>query len=204
MLMWRVLLVRRGLTRCPFGLAGAQAPSSRNAIAPTRVAIVLLQSPQALDYLKHCGVGNEEAIRTFKLGFANRTLPATGVQLRERLQHVGILRRSGAEHFSGSIVTQASMRAGKSPRSTAARSTNPPPVHLYLPGPHRGVWNAPMLCPARGADLWCAGYRNATASYGVARFTADHGTLFKSGACRGSGGPEASAATHNCRQGIVV
>jgi DNA primase len=34
----------------------------------------LLQSPEALDYLKKRGIGSEEAIRHFKLGYANRTL----------------------------------------------------------------------------------------------------------------------------------
>jgi DNA primase len=34
----------------------------------------LLQSPEGLEYLQRRGIGSEEAIRTFKLGFANRTL----------------------------------------------------------------------------------------------------------------------------------
>ena len=34
----------------------------------------LLQSPEALGYLEKRGIGSKEAIETFKLGFANRTL----------------------------------------------------------------------------------------------------------------------------------
>ena len=34
----------------------------------------LLQSPEALAYLQRRGIGSPEAITTFKLGFANRTL----------------------------------------------------------------------------------------------------------------------------------
>jgi DNA primase len=34
----------------------------------------LLASPEALDYLNRRGIGAEEAVKTFKLGFANRTL----------------------------------------------------------------------------------------------------------------------------------
>jgi DNA primase len=34
----------------------------------------LLQSPEALAYVEKRGIGSPEAIRTFKLGFANRTL----------------------------------------------------------------------------------------------------------------------------------
>ena len=62
-------------------------------------------------------------------------------------------------------------------------------MHLYLPGPHRGVWNAAALGTSREVILcealidaltfWCAGYRNVTASYGVEGFTADHLGVFK-------------------------
>ena len=62
----------------------------------------LLQSPEALDYLKRRGIASEEAIRTFKLGFANRTLGyrlpeknrVDGAALRGQLQRMGVLRSS--------------------------------------------------------------------------------------------------------------
>ena len=51
---------------------------------------------------------------------------------------------------------------------------NGTPNHLYLPGPHRGVWNVAALADAKEIILcealidaltfWCAGYRNVTAS----------------------------------------
>ena len=51
------------------------------------------------------------------------------------------------------------------------------PEHLYLPGPHRGVWNEQALIASKEIILcealidaltfWCAGYRNVTTSYGV-------------------------------------
>ena len=64
----------------------------------------LLQSPEALDYLKRRGIGSEEAIRTFKLGFANRTLGyrlpeknrVDGAALRGQLQRIGMLARERA------------------------------------------------------------------------------------------------------------
>ncbi len=40
---------------------------------------MLLQSPEALDHQKRRGIGSEDAIRQFKLGYANRTL---GLRLR--------------------------------------------------------------------------------------------------------------------------
>ena len=63
------------------------------------------------------------------------------------------------------------------------------PLHLYLPGPHRGVFNVEalavseeiILCEALidALTFWCAGFRNVTASYGVEGFTDDHLEAFK-------------------------
>jgi hypothetical protein len=47
------------------------------------------------------------------------------------------------------------------------------PLHLYLPGPHKGVWNLPGVAASGGEIIltealidaltfWCAGFRNAT------------------------------------------
>lgn len=78
-------------------------------------AATLKQSPEALAYLESRGLTGAvatEAIDTFKLGYANRTLglrlPAksrvAGAELRRRLQKIGIYRESGHEHFNGSLV----------------------------------------------------------------------------------------------------
>jgi hypothetical protein len=63
------------------------------------------------------------------------------------------------------------------------------PLHLYLKGEHRGVWNEEALIASKEIILcealidaltfWCAGYRNVTASYGVNGFTADHRAAFE-------------------------
>jgi DNA primase len=63
------------------------------------------------------------------------------------------------------------------------------PPHLYLPGPHRGVWNGTalagqktvILCEAiiDALTFWCAGFRNVTAAYGVEGFTPGHLEAFK-------------------------
>ena len=161
----------------------------------------LLASPEALDYLKRRGIGSQEAIQTFKLGYANRTLgyrlPASnrieGAELRGRLQRIGVLRESGHEHLSGSLVIPVIAESGEV-TEVYGRKLNDnlragTPLHLYLPGPHRGVWNEPalraskevILCEALidALTFWCAGYRNVTSSYGVEGFTADHLTAFK-------------------------
>ncbi len=161
----------------------------------------LLNSPEALDYLKRRGIGSEEAVKTFKLGYANRTLGyrlpeknrVEGAAIRGQLQRIGLLRESGHEHFSGSLVIPVIHAAGEV-TEVYGRKLNDnlragTPLHLYLPGPHRGVWNAAalsttpevILCEALidALTFWCAGYRNVTASYGIEGFTADHLATFK-------------------------
>lgn len=160
----------------------------------------LRESPEALDYLAKRGLRNPEALDHFRLGFANRTLayriPAArgrGGELRERLQALGILRESGHEHFNGSLVIpifdEAGRVTGMYGRKVGESLRKGTPLHLYLPGPHRGLWNAPALAASKEIILceslidaltfWCAGYRNVTASYGVEGFTDDHREAFR-------------------------
>ena len=157
----------------------------------------LKTSPEALAYLEKRGLGSMELIERFRLGYANRTLAyrlapkqyKAGAELRTALQRVGILRDSGHEHFNGSIVIPLWAAPG-----TSADGTSRPvvgayarklldnlragtPKHLYLPGPHRGVFNREgiegqaeiILCEALidALTFWNAGYRNVTSCYGV-------------------------------------
>jgi len=152
----------------------------------------LKQSPEALAYLENRGLRSAEAISHFKLGFANRTLGyrLPGPKVRERLQRLGVIRESGHEHMNGSLVVPIFGESGEvlgmygrkvTPGYYLRKGT---PLHLYLPGPHRGVFNVAalqasktvILCEALidALTFWCAGFRNVTASYGVEGFTADH------------------------------
>jgi DNA primase len=156
----------------------------------------LKQSPEALAYLHSRGLDHPELIDRFRLGFANRTLglrlPAmtrkAGAEVRTRLQRLGVLRDSGHEHFNGSLVIPVFDAAGQV-SEVYGRKITPnlrpgTPLHLYLPGPHRGVWNLEALQTSQEIILteslidaltfWNAGYRNVTASYGVGGFTAEH------------------------------
>ncbi|HZT02025.1 MAG TPA: toprim domain-containing protein [Steroidobacteraceae bacterium] len=167
----------------------------------------LLGSPEALKYLEARGLGSRELIEHFRLGFANRTLAyrlapkqyKAGAELRSALQRVGILRESGHEHFNGSLVIPVINDAGEVTEVYGRKIRDDlrpgTPCHLYLPGPHRGVWNASaahgspadgspkevILCEALidALTYWAAGFRNVTASYGVEGFTAEHLELFK-------------------------
>ncbi len=156
----------------------------------------LLASPEALKYLAARGLDHPEMIKRFRLGFANRTLGyrlpeknrKAGAEIRGRLQRLGVLRGSGHEHFNGSIVIPVFDRQG-AVREIYGRKISSglragTPLHLYLPGLHRGVWNEEalevsneiILCESLidALTFWCADYRHVTASYGVNGFTDEH------------------------------
>lgn len=161
----------------------------------------LKQSPEALAYLQKRGLNHPEMIGQFQLGYANRTLgyrlPASnrkaGEDMRGRLQKLGILRDTGHEHFNGSLVIPVFDCAGQVVEMYGRKITEGlrpgTPLHLYLPGPHRGVWNETalevskeiILCEALidALTFWCAGFRNVIASYGVNGFTEDHKAAFR-------------------------
>ena len=161
----------------------------------------LMQSPEALAYLDKRGLGDRAPIARFKLGFANRTLGyrlpektrKAGAALRGALQHLGILRASGHEHFAGSLVVPVIDGAGNVSEVYGRKITpnlrKGTPLHLYLPGPHRGVWNAESLAGEREVVLcealldaltfYHAGYHNVTASYGIEGFTEAHLRAFE-------------------------
>ena len=158
----------------------------------------LLSCPEAMAYLERRGIASRELVEQHRLGFANRTLglrlPATqvkaGAEVRGRLQKVGILRESGHEHFNGCLVVPIFDETNHVAEVYGRKITVgvDPPLHLYLPGPHRGVWNARALVGQREVILtealidamtfWCAGYRNVTAAYGVEGLTDDHLAVF--------------------------
>ena len=156
----------------------------------------LQEFPEALRYLESRGLRSSELIERFQLGFANRTLGLrlpektrrAGEEIRTRLQRLGVLRESGHEHFNGSLVIPVIDPEGRVAevygRKISADLRAGTPLHLYLPGPHRGVWNEAALgaCPdvilcealIDALSLWMAGHRNVTAAYGVEGFTEDH------------------------------
>jgi DNA primase len=161
----------------------------------------LKDSPEGLEYLQKRGLKNPEIIDCFKLGLSNRTLGyrlpekrwKTGAEIREKLEQLGILRESGHEHFAGSLVIPIYNEEGNVVEIYGRKLNNylreGTAYHLYLPGPHRGVWN--FSCLAAGKEIilcealidaltfWCYGFRNVTASYGVNGFTKEHLDAFK-------------------------
>jgi DNA primase len=151
----------------------------------------LMQTPAALAYLEKRGIRSDEAINTFRLGFADRTLGLrlpqknrqTGAAIRERLEKLGVYRESGHEHLNGCLVVpilgpDGAILGAYGRKIIENQSTGI--KHLYLPGPHRGLWNPVclgsrevILCEALidALTFWTHGFKNVTTAYGVEGFT---------------------------------
>jgi DNA primase len=158
-------------------------------------------STEALAYLERRGLKDANLIERFRIGFADRTLGLrlpqktrkAGAEIRGRLQKIGLWRESGHEHFNGSIVIPVVSTDGAITEIYGRKINDNlrpgTPMHLYLPGAHRGVWNETalaaspevILCEALidAMTFWRAGFHNVTASYGIEGFTADHLSAFK-------------------------
>jgi DNA primase len=166
------------------------------------------QEGSAQAYLAARGLDHPGVVDAFELGVADRTLGLRlpeksrkdGAAIRERLQRIGILRESGHEHFNGSLVIPVRDAAGRVAEVYGRKLRDDlrpgTPKHLYLPGPHAGVFNLAgvvaagqrergerevILCEALidALTFWCAGFTNVTSAYGVEGFTDDILTSFK-------------------------
>ncbi len=169
------------------------APEERDGVVLRRVVdfyhATLKQSSEALGYLRSRGLEHAELIETFKLGHANRTLcerlpvkqVKAGAALRGQLQRLGVYRDNGREHFRGCVTVPLFNAQGEVVQMYGRRTGASEVKHLYMRGPHRGVFNLPafsaskdiILCEALidALTFWCAGYRNVTSAYGVEGFT---------------------------------
>ena len=159
----------------------------------------LLDEPTALAYVVDKRGISRSAIEHFKLGFCNRTLglrlPSrnrdAGEAVRDRLTKIGVLRDTGHEHLRGRfivpLVDDVGAVVGMYGRTIAEMHSVS--KHMYLPGPHRGVFNLEgvssskevILCEALidALTFWSAGFRNVTSSFGVEGFTDEMLAAFK-------------------------
>jgi len=158
----------------------------------------LHENPSAVDYLKKRGLWHAVALKRFRIGYADRTLGLTlphknrkdGAEIRTRLQRLGIYRQSGHEHFNGSLVFPILDAGGKVSEIYGRKvgSQKSGIYHLYLPGPHRGIWNPDCLKSSEiiltesvidALTFWVNGFENVTCIYGTEGFTDDHLEAFK-------------------------
>jgi len=117
----------------------------------------------------------------YRLPLKNRK---AGADIRNQLQAIGLYRDSGHEHFNGSLVIPVMSSEGNITEVYGRKLLNNlrkgTPKHLYLPGPHVGVFNPVcfsqpeiILCESLidALTFWRHGFRNVTTSYGIAGFT---------------------------------
>ncbi|RLA04184.1 MAG: DNA primase, partial [Gammaproteobacteria bacterium] len=144
-----------------------------------------------LAFLERRGLAHPGVVDRFSLGLANRTLGLrlpeksrkAGAELRRRLQALGVIRSSGHEHLNGCLTIPVLDEAGRVGEVYGRRVSDHDgrPGHLYLPGPHRGVFNLDafreskeiILCEALldALTFWVAGFPNVTSSFGTNGFT---------------------------------
>jgi len=156
----------------------------------------LWKNPQALDYLKRRGLDDEAMLKRFRIGFADRSLGLTlphknrkeGAEIRSRLERLGIYRESGHEHLNGCIIVPVYDDQGNVSELYGRRLDDGGRSgikHLYLPGPHVGIFNREalqheevILCEALmdALTFLAAGLDNVTSIYGTEGFTDE---LFK-------------------------
>ena len=151
----------------------------------------LKQSPDALEYLQKRGITDPEAVERFKIGFSDRTLGLTmpvkqtkdGANIRERLQTLGVVKKTGHELMRGCVTFPIPIVGGVGEIYGRRIDNKAKEKHFYLNGPHLGVWNLEaftacdelILCESiiDALTFWCAGYRNVTTIYGTNGLTPD-------------------------------
>ena len=179
---------------CPLSLEMADAEMLGAVVRYYHERLGAPDNIEAVTYLQKRGIFDQEAIDRFQIGVADRTLGLTipdsnyktGRLLRERLMNLGIYRADSArEHFNGCIVfpvfgADGSVAEiyGRKVRDDIRHRVG---WHLYLPGPHRGIWNREALAESKeiivceaiidALTFWIAGYRNVVAAFGVNGFT---------------------------------
>jgi hypothetical protein len=139
-------------------------PDDDNALLDTVVDYyhqTLLQDQEALDYLARRGLRDDHLIRHLRLGYANRTLgyrlpsrnSSAGQSIRKRLQGLGILRPTGHEHLSGSLVVPVLGADGRVVdlygRKVSTKLRGGTPLHLFLHDSAPLPW---LLDPTAASD----------------------------------------------------
>lgn len=177
------------------------APDAEDQVLLNRVvgyyAETLTGHEGAQAFLAKRRIADPEAIETFRVGFVDRTLGyrlphsqvAAGKEVRNRLRDLGVLKANGHEHFRGYLTFPVLDVEGNVGEVYGRLLGTPdsrtrPPKHLYLPGPHRGVFNLGAFAETDelivtesvidALTLWCAGFRHVTAAYGTDGWTDEH------------------------------
>ena len=145
------------------------------------------EDQRALGYLAKRGIINQEIYLNFRIGFANGslkdTLPSEGPMIKA-LKSLGILNARGNEIFYNCVIFPIQDEDGnvvslygRNLSDTSHKSQDSSPKHLYLAGPHRGVFNCKVLSGTErifltesiidALSLYQLGIRETIALYGT-------------------------------------
>ena len=146
----------------------------------------LLNDAGARAYLGWRGLERQDVIEHFRLGFVDRTLGyrvpniqrKLGKELRTKLTEIGVLRESGHEHLRGCVVVPLTDAYGRVVQLYGRKvDETKDSRHLYLKGPHRGVFNRAGLVGAEevivcealldALTFWAHGFTQVTSGYGI-------------------------------------
>jgi DNA primase len=151
-------------------------------------------SKDAFRYLEKRGITKPELYERYKLGFADGSiLSKLSEKQKEELAEAGMLHKKKdgtySEHFRNCILFPIADDAGKVVGMYGRRNTDDDPRHLYLPGPHLGVWNRKaakvydeiILVESiiDALSLVQLGIENIQPLYGTNGFTAEHLQMLK-------------------------
>ena len=97
------------------------------------------------EYLKGRNLADATMLGRFQIGYCNgsllKVLPKAG-ELLDGLKTLGVLKADGRRNiFEGCVTVPIFDTRGNVCGIYGRRVTDAEPQHLYLPGPHRGVWN---------------------------------------------------------------
>jgi len=138
-------------------------------------------------------IHDKEIYDSFRIGFANGSLftmiPKSG-EVRDTLKSLGIITAQGKEFFYERVIVPLLNEDGQVVGIYGrAIDDNAAVPHLYLPGPHKGVFNWQAAKRSReifltegiidALSLYQAGFRDVISLYGVKGLTSDHLSLFR-------------------------
>jgi DNA primase catalytic core len=147
----------------------------------------LSKTPEALEYLKGRKLLDWELLNRLKIGFAPGTLRSMVSDKQfQVLKEAGVFSDKGKEAFAGCIVFPLLDESGQVVSLYGRKISSRSKVqHLYLKGPHRGLFNGKAFkaYPERmiltesvidALSLMIMGFQNVSACYGANGFTEDH------------------------------
>ena len=147
----------------------------------------LKDSKRAQDYLLARGLFDPALVKEYRIGFSDGSLPKDP-ELLNFIKDLGILNEKGKEHFTNCLVFPIENLEGEIV-SLYGRNISSP-QHLYLKGPHKGVFNARSAKGAKrifitegiidALSLVKLGLKESIALYGTSGFTPDHVRILQS------------------------